>query len=76
MLKKNKSQFFIYNKLIFNSRNYKSCNDLVNLQNNTNKRKLISYGEFLRSNPRATKKQRINAIATFYNLLLGKNIYI
>jgi hypothetical protein len=60
---------------------YKSYNDLINLsvldqKSNSNsnlfinkKRKLVSYGEFLRTNIKPSKKQRIQAITDFYNNL-------
>jgi len=35
------------------------------------KQNLISYGEFIEKNPKATKKQRCNAIANFYKILLS-----
>ena len=62
----------------FNNRSYKSCNDLINLSNpslctnslSKNKRKILSYGEFLVHNPNSTKKQRIKAIKDFYDNLL------
>ena len=33
--------------------------------------RIVSYGEFLRKNPRANKAARINAIHEFYEKLLG-----
>jgi hypothetical protein len=45
-----------------------------NIQSNNNDkintRKLVSYGEFLQTNPKATKKQRVQAIQKFYNDLM------
>jgi hypothetical protein len=45
-----------------------------NIQSNNNDkintRKLVSYGEFLQMNPKATKKQRVQAIQKFYNDLM------
>jgi hypothetical protein len=43
----------------------KDTND-INLKNNN---RSVSYGLFLSENPRATKKQRIQAIQRFYNKL-------
>ena len=34
--------------------------------------KLVSYGEFLKTNPKATKEERREAIRTFYEMLLRK----
>jgi hypothetical protein len=34
--------------------------------------KLVSYGEFIKNNPRATKAERRNAIKNFYDKLLNK----
>lgn len=34
--------------------------------------KLVSYGEFLKNNPKATKQERREAIRTFYEMLLRK----
>ena len=35
--------------------------------------KIIPYSEFLKNNPKATKTQRQQAIATFYNTLLNNS---
>ena len=77
MLKKSESSSNIINIIkLVKTKTCKSCNDLKNLYNNNvfntkiNKKKLISYGEFLRLNPIATKKQRVDAIKNFYDNLL------
>lgn len=85
MLKKSNSSMLICIINSCNNKSYKSCNDLVNLSNPSlcmnnniqsnnndkiNTRKLVSYGEFLQTNPKATKKQRVQAIQKFYNDLM------
>jgi hypothetical protein len=59
---------------IFYKKLYKSSNDLISLSNQSfpkdSKRKIISYSQFLKSNPKANKKQRVEAIQNFYNNLL------
>lgn len=34
--------------------------------------KIIPYSEFLKNNPKATRAERIEAIKSFYNMLLHK----
>ena len=34
--------------------------------------KILPYSEFLKSNPKATKSERMQTIQTFYNALLHK----
>ena len=37
----------------------------------TNKKKIVSYGEFIKNNPSSTKSQRKQAIKSFYELLFS-----
>jgi hypothetical protein len=74
MLKRSKSYFlFHYNDNLYikTLKINKSLNDLSSLLSSefNNKRKLISYSQFLKVNPKANKKQRVKAIQDFYNLL-------
>ena len=60
--------------MIKKNKSIQNINELKNV-NNINKfestEKLISYGEFKIKYPNATKKQRCEAIKTFYKILLS-----
>ena len=85
MMKKSNSMVFIYTIKSFDIKYSKSCDNITNLQKTNSyndfaaikmpdlleNRKTLSYGEFLRSNPKATKKQRCKAIKDFYENLLS-----
>jgi hypothetical protein len=37
----------------------------------TNKKKIVSYGEFIKNNPNSTKSERRQAIKSFYDMLFS-----
>jgi hypothetical protein len=37
----------------------------------TNKKKIVSYGEFIKNNPNSTKIERREAIKSFYDILFS-----
>lgn len=74
MMKKSNSMVFIYTINSFDIKYSKSCDNIANLQKTPDlldNKKLVSYSDFLRSNPKATKKQRCKAIKNFYDNLLS-----
>jgi hypothetical protein len=76
-----RSSSYNFTKLnAFVNKNNKSCDDLLliykhlNIKNEIDFTKIVnndsvSYGEFLAKNPKATKKQRIQAVKRFYDKL-------
>lgn len=80
MVRRSSSYNFIKKDIYINelktNKKYKSCDDLLKIYNCFDIKKdfvmnksSVSYGDFLLKNPKATKKERIQAIKRFYDKL-------
>jgi len=63
LVKSNSVPNFLFEKPVYTTKKY----SLVL----TNKKKVISYGEFIKNNPNATKIERRQAIKSFYDMLFS-----
>lgn len=63
LVKSNSVPNFLFEKPVSTARRY----SLIL----TNKKKIVSYGEFIKNNPNATKTERRQAIKSFYDMLFS-----